>query len=188
MSIFDDIKESVENFIKRKTTKYKKSTKWKEYKLGKTLTHCEICAERNNKIFEVGFEPNLPEHINCKCSLEFLDSVEIGQATNLGINGADFYIKYYGYLPDYYITKEQAKKLGWKSYKGNLDKVAHGKMMGGMIFKNVFGDLPSKEGRIWYECDIDYNGGYRNNYRLLYSNDGLIFKTDSHYKNFIAVE
>ncbi len=26
MSIFDDIKESVENFIKSKTTKYKKST------------------------------------------------------------------------------------------------------------------------------------------------------------------
>ena len=37
-------------------------------------------------------------------------------------------------------------------------------------------------------CDIDYNGGYRNNYRLIYSNDGLIFKTDSHYTSFIAVE
>ena len=46
----------------------------------------------------------------------------------------------------------------------------------------------SAPGRIWYECDIDYNGGYRNNFRLIYSNDGLIFKTDSHYTSFIAVE
>ena len=30
MSIFDDIKESVENFIKEKTTKYNNSSKWKE--------------------------------------------------------------------------------------------------------------------------------------------------------------
>ena len=46
----------------------------------------------------------------------------------------------------------------------------------------------SNPGRIWYECDIDYNGGYSNNFRLIYSNDGLIFKTDSHYTSFIAVE
>ena len=61
-------------------------------------------------------------------------------------------------------------------------------MIGGDIFKNGEGFLPFKEGRIWYECDIDYQGGYRNNYRLVYSNDGLIFRTDSHYSNFIAVE
>ena len=48
--------------------------------------------------------------------------------------------------------------------------------------------LPEKDGRVWYECDIDYQGGYRNNARLVYSNDGLIFKTDSHYTNFIAIE
>ena len=62
------------------------------------------------------------------------------------------------------------------------------KMVGGDIFKNNLGILPTKEGRIWYECDIDYQGGYRNNARLVYSNDGLIFKTDSHYTNFIAIE
>ena len=71
---------------------------------------------------------------------------------------------------------------------GNLDKVASGKIIGGDIFKNREDKLPSAPGRIWYECDIDYNGGYRNAYRLIYSNDGLIFKTDSHYAQFIAVE
>ena len=48
--------------------------------------------------------------------------------------------------------------------------------------------MTSKQLFYWYECDINYNGGYRNNYRLIYSNDGLIFRTDSHYTSFIAVE
>ena len=56
------------------------------------------------------------------------------------------------------------------------------------VFANREYKLPSAPGRIWYECDIDYNGGNRNNFRLIYSNDGLIFKTDSHYTSFIAVE
>ncbi len=30
--------------------------------------------------------------------------------------------------------------------------------------------------------------GYRNNFRIIYSNDGLMFKTDSHYNRFIAIE
>ena len=42
------------------------------------------------------------------------------------------------------------------------------------------GILPEKEGRIWYECDIDYRGGYRNNARLVYSNDGLMFYSEFH--------
>ena len=189
MSIFDDIKESVENFIKEKTTKYNKSSKWKEYKLGITLTHCGICYDRNNKVYEANVnEPKLPEHDNCKCYLEWLRSLGIGKATELGINGADFYLKYYGHLPEYYISKEEALNLGWKSRLGNLDKIAPGKMVGGNIYKNQPAYLPEKKGRIWYECDVDYQGGYRNNARLVYSNDGLIFKTDSHYTNFIAIE
>ena len=189
MSIFDDIKESVENFIKETTTKYSKSLKWKEYKLGVTLTHCEICYDRNNKIYEAYYdEPKLPEHHGCKCYLECLRSLSAGKASELGINGADFYLKYYGYLPEYYLNKQEAKSLGWKSYKGNLHKVAPGKMVDGNIYKNQPAYLPEKEGRIWYECDIDYQGGYRNNARIVYSNDGLIFKTDSHYTRFIAIE
>ena len=55
---------------------------------------------------------------------------------------------------------------------------------------SVFDDIEESISNFfyWYECDIDYNGGYRNNYRLIYSNDGLIFRTDSHYTSFIAVE
>lgn len=188
MSIFDDIKESVEVFIKNLTTKYNTSNRWKEYRVGATLTHCPTCIARQNKIYEAWNAPKLPEHEKCKCTLIWLKSLSVGHATSLGINGADFYLKYYGKLPDYYITKQEAKQLGWKSYKGNLDKVAPGKMIGGNIYKNQPSFLPNSPGRIWYECDIDYQGGYRNNNRLIYSNDGLIFKTDSHYTEFIAIE
>ena len=71
---------------------------------------------------------------------------------------------------------------------GNLDNVAPGKSIGGDIFYDRDNKLPKGLNRIWYECDIDYNGGYRNNFRLIYSNDGLMFKTDSHYNRFIAIE
>ena len=97
MSIFDDIKETVENFFKEKTTKYNKSPKWKEYKLGATLSHCDICYDRNNKIYEAYYdEPELPEHHGCKCYLEWLKSLGVGKATELGINGADFYLNIMG--------------------------------------------------------------------------------------------
>ena len=188
MSIFDDIKESIENYFKDLTVIYNKSSRWKKYNIGIAKTHCVNCLSRQNKIYEVRTEPNIPEHDRCVCFLTALDSVGVGQATKQGINGADFYLKNYGRLPDYYITKEEAKRLGWKSIKGNLDQVAPGKMIGGNIYYNKPPYLPEKEGRIWYECDIDYQGGYRNNYRLVYSNDGLIFRTDSHYLKFIAVE
>lgn len=188
MNIFDELKESVVTFIKNKTTKYKNSTRWKEYKVGATLTYCSTCIARHNKIYEAWNVPQLPEHQKCRCVLNWLKSLSVGSATSLGMNGADFYLKHYGILPSYYITKEEAMGMGWKSRKGNLDKVAPGKMIGGDIFKSAEGYLPYSTGRIWYECDIDYQGGYRNNNRLVYSNDGLIFKTDSHYTEFIAIE
>jgi len=35
--------------------------------------------------------------------------------------------------------------------------------------------LPEKDGRVWYEADIDYESGFRNTKRIVFSNDGLIF-------------
>ena len=34
--------------------------------------------------------------------------------------------------------------------------------------------------RTWHECDVDYTSGRRNNKRLYYSNDGLIFFSPTH--------
>lgn len=97
------------------------------------------------------------------------------------------YIKKHGKLPDNYITKNEAYKLGWKTTKGNLADVAPGKSIGGDIYKNAEGKLPSATGRVWYEADINYTSGYRGNDRLLYSNDGLFYKTTDHYKTFTKI-
>lgn len=101
-----------------------------------------------------------------------------------GFNEVAAYINSHGKLPDNYITKAQAKKLGWNSQKGNLAKVAPGKSIGGDIFTNREKTLPDKHGRKWYEADIDYKSGSRNEKRILFSNDGLIYKTTDHYKTF----
>lgn len=94
------------------------------------------------------------------------------------------YIHLYGHLPSNYITKKQAEKLGWDSRAGNLWDVAPGMSIGGSRFGNYEGALPDKEGRTYYECDIDYDGGYRGAKRIIYSDDGLIFYTEDHYKTF----
>jgi len=93
------------------------------------------------------------------------------------------YIHVYKTLPPNYITKGQAAKLGWKS-KGTLDKVAPGKSIGGDRFGNYEKILPDKQGRSWKECDIDYVRGNRGPKRICFSNDGLIYYSGSHYRNF----
>ena len=94
------------------------------------------------------------------------------------------YIHTYGHLPSNFITKNEAKNLGWDSSKGNLWEVAPGKSIGGDKFGNREGLLPKADKRQYYECDIDFDGGYRNEKRIIYSNDGLIYYTGDHYSSF----
>ena len=94
------------------------------------------------------------------------------------------YIHTYNKLPINYITKQQAEEQGWDSSSGNLDEVLPGMSIGGSSFGNYESKLPKANGRQYFECDIDYEGGYRNSKRLVYSNDGLIFYTEDHYENF----
>ena len=94
------------------------------------------------------------------------------------------YLHAYGHLPDNFITKSEAKRLGWDSQAGNLDEVAPGMSIGGDSFGNREQLLPVQKGRRYYECDVNYEGGYRNGERIIYSDDGLIFYTDDHYKSF----
>ena len=116
-----------------------------------------------------------------------MPSIDAGEATDSGTEGADYYIKYYGRLPDNYINKSEAKNIGWKKRKGNLNMIAPGKSIGGDVYKNTDHLLPEKPGRTWYEADINYKSGYRSDQRIVYSNDGLIFATYDHYDTFIAI-
>lgn len=94
------------------------------------------------------------------------------------------YLNEFQELPPNYITKSKAQQLGWDNAAGNLWEVTDQMSIGGDRFGNREGLLPKAEGRQYYECDINYSGGYRGAERIVYSNDGLIFYSDDHYKTF----
>ncbi|MBV1759040.1 MAG: ribonuclease [Dethiosulfatibacter sp.] len=97
------------------------------------------------------------------------------------------YIHQYGELPPNYITKQEAQEMGWIASKGNLWEVTDRLIIGGDRFGNREKLLPDKAGRQYYECDVNYNGGFRGAERLVYSNDGLIFYTSDHYSTFTEI-
>ncbi len=97
------------------------------------------------------------------------------------------YLHLYGHLPENFLTKDEARDLGWDSSLGNLDEVAPGMSIGGDRFGNREGLLPTAPGRQYYECDIDYEGGFRNGKRIVWSNDGLIYYTEDHYESFVLL-
>lgn len=92
------------------------------------------------------------------------------------------YIHIYQKLPGNYITKKEARSLGWEG--GSLEPYAPGKSIGGDIFGNYEEQLPRKKGRSYRECDIDAQGKKRGAKRIVYSDDGLIYYTDDHYETF----
>lgn len=96
------------------------------------------------------------------------------------------YIKLYGELPPNYITKDEAKALGWEG--GSLEPYAPGCSIGGDRFGNYEGLLPKAKGRVYYECDIDTIGkSSRGAKRIVFSNDGLIYYTGDHYESFVLL-
>lgn len=82
---------------------------------------------------------------------------------------------------------KEAEKLGFKNFLGNLSVVVPDRMITRGVYKNRNGHLPSKQGRIWYEADINYKGGFRDGQRIIYSNDGLIFVSYDHYQTFFEI-
>ena len=135
---------------------------------------------------------------DAELALDVLDAVleteveeEVYEETTISEDGTytskedvSAYLHEYGHLPSNFITKKEAKKLGWVSNEGNLDEVAPGMSIGGDYFGNYEGTLPEAEDRDYYECDIDFDGTYRNAKRIVFSNDGLIYYTEDHYETF----
>ena len=93
------------------------------------------------------------------------------------------YIYTYGKLPKNFMTKSEARDLGWEG--GSLERYAKGYCIGGDKFGNREGLLPKAGGRQYYECDIDTLGASsRGAKRIVFSNDGLIYYTEDHYESF----
>lgn len=96
------------------------------------------------------------------------------------------YLHLYAHLPQNFITKKDARALGWNG--GGLDDYADGKCIGGDRFGNYEGLLPDAPGREYHECDIDtLHAASRGAKRIVYSNDGLIYYTEDHYESFILL-
>ena len=121
---------------------------------------------------------------------EYPGETEASEAPILDEDGAyttkedvALYIHLYGHLPQNFITKKDAEKLGWPG--GSLEPYAPGMCIGGSRFGNYEGLLPEADGRTYTECDIDTLGAEkRGAKRIVFSNDGLIYYTEDHYKTF----
>lgn len=92
------------------------------------------------------------------------------------------YVKQNHKLPDYYITKNEARKQGWNPSKGNLCEVLPGRAIGGDHFGNREGGLP--KGEQYFEADVNYSCGNRNADRIIFTKNGDVYLTKNHYKSF----
>lgn len=123
--------------------------------------------------------PNKTEKIS-EASVNQSDKKSIDELTNE--NTVIHYVKQNHQLPDYYITKNEAKKLGWNPSQGNLCEVLPGKAIGGDYFGNREGKLPKDEK--YFEADVNYNCGNRNSDRIVFTKNGEVYLTKDHYKSF----
>ncbi len=142
----------------------------------------------HGKIWGIYEKPEIEPliHPNGRCKIVPMGAIAAGTATMHGQAGADWMLKQTGELPDYYVSQEEAEQAGWRRGKWPSNFIPD-KMIGGGIYKNKDGRLPEASGRVWYEADINYEMGKRNNYRTLYSSDGLMFVTYDHYETFYEI-
>ncbi len=173
------------------------SERWRGWVAMVTATTCQFCTTANGKIVDPKDSSTLPRlngapvrpkaHPNCRCDILPLPTMRAGTATVQGEEGADWYFFHCGELPSYYLTKDEARDMGWDSKEGNLHEAIPGRMIGGDLFWNNEVKLPDAPGRVWHEADVNYTYGYRGRHRIYYSNDGLIFMSYDHFKTFIEI-
>jgi hypothetical protein len=100
-------------------------------------------------------------------------------------NEVALYIYTYHKLPVNFMTKNQAKEIGWSGSGripgwNNQNKYS----IGGDIFYNREELLPIVSGLTYYECDIDYTGGNRGAKRIVFSSKWSVYYTSDHYASF----
>lgn len=121
---------------------------------------------------EAPYEDQLPQAETVSAAVE-------EDGTYNSLEEVSLYLYLYGHLPDNYITKSEARDLGWTG--GAVDKVVPGCAIGGDRFGNREGILPDGSYR---ECDIGTDGASsRGAQRLVYS-DEAIYYTEDHYESF----
>ena len=113
-----------------------KNSEYWRWKITPSIKTCIRCLSLDGRMFEWidTTQQRPPLHLNCKCFVEEVSTILAGTATNKGIDGADWHLKHLKRLPDNYITKKEAKKIGWEKSLGNLSEVAPGKMICGEYY------------------------------------------------------
>ncbi|MCR5673691.1 MAG: ribonuclease [Lachnospiraceae bacterium] len=92
------------------------------------------------------------------------------------------YYNIYGKLPSNYITKNEAKKLGWEG--GAIEPYKKDAAIGGDHYGNYENVLPGGKKAKYIECDIDTHKKKRGAKRLVISEDRKYFYTVDHYNSF----
>ena len=121
---------------------------------------------KNYKLNNYLEELNYPAH-NAANYARLKEQYRVSELANDAVDS----ITKTGGLPNNYITKAQAKVLGWSEGKA-LNNYAPGKAIGGDIYRNSTGILPMKNGRIWYEADVGINyimNGTYDHYKTVFS-------------------
>lgn len=139
-------------------------------KKNKGVVPAEVSIDKNNN-------ENSKENRTSK-STNFSGNIDELTNENTVIN----YVKTNHRLPDYYLTKGEARKKGWIASKGNLCDVIPGKAIGGDHFSNREKTLPS--GNKYFEADVNYNCGNRNADRIVFTKNGEVWLTKNHYRSF----
>lgn len=130
---------------------------------------------------EVSIHQNNKEDFNGnKTSKSTNFSGNIDELTNE--NTVINYVKSNHRLPDYYMTKSEARKQGWVASKENLCDILPGKAIGGDHFSNREKTLPPENK--YFEADVNYNCGNRNADRIVFTKNGEVWLTKNHYKTF----
>ncbi len=114
---------------------------------------------------------------------EFLRSGPVKGEPYYDLEHVVLYLDAYGELPPNYITKDEARDLGWEG--GSVEQVKEGAAIGGDTFGNREGLLP--EGN-YTECDLNTLGSdSRGAERLVFSDQGEYYYTGDHYETFTQI-
>jgi len=93
-------------------------------------------------------------------------------------------------LPDCYLTKDQARSMGWRRGR-TVATAVPSHSIGGDYFGNRESLLPAKYTGNYREADLDYDRGHRGASRLVYvqgrTDEGLIWVTTDHYDSFTKI-
>lgn len=96
------------------------SKNYKNWKAILDLKTCIECLSKHGQIYRIDevVDSTPPLHNNCRCDIIPMESVEAGKATKNEKDDADYWLKYFGKLPEYYVS---SRDLGiWKSQAGDM--------------------------------------------------------------------